>query len=462
MSLSLKKLLRTWSQSAVFLRSVQVTESEVEKVSQKIGLSETSRPLQTEIPRLRRKIAEAAEVYDFTNLTSRDWAYAPFALDGPEGILFTPDLLERFLNSSREHLRPRLLRSLARVYIETFSNKQHTRQLSDFLLENRRNLGRRWNEWHEAYAVLSPNKLVQRLTDLCLKSEGASRQHLSSIFEHVMLPTWFAASNALMLPVIKEVFFRITKGMTSLSEQDASQIINFSEYDNNNLILGASNEFIGIMAEALLVPLSHSMPNTPVCNIVQGHLLRHLKDPRIFPAKWSSVRSDVKEIIYRWLTKQSLDLFLNIVDEVVNTSTDAKRMWQNRKLLWGSYLKAGYIDEAWVVLGREGCAYAKALEIKEQSLKLSYAELIYSSDISKHIALMLRVDSLTIVDWSHNGRCHIWTSEAINHPKLYMREYSKSQLERGSRYSFTHSAGGSWMHDVKAIIYNETGRSTKF
>src|SRR5258706_2281895 len=67
-------------------------------------------------------------------------------------------------------------------------------------------------------------------------------------------------------------------------------------------------------------------------------------------------------IVRRWLTKQSLRQFLEVVDQ---TADD--RMWKHRRAFWGAVYDRGLISDAWVVFTPLGADVARRTFGKEIS-----------------------------------------------------------------------------------------------
>ncbi|MDD2967129.1 MAG: EH signature domain-containing protein [Desulfovibrionaceae bacterium] len=461
MSLGLLALSKEWQHNSMPIRPVYMPESRIQKQAEALGTKKAEKmPRLLDLAALKTAITKAATQNNFDALSVLDWRYSPFALAGDGGILSSFELMARYLLAVKKKLRPRIVRSLARLYCNTFSIiEKHTEQLSHFLINNSTILDTSWQQAQIKYSFFDHTKVINNLVNLCSSCTASSQDHISIIFKNAALPVGLQSS-PLALCILTILLKRIAN-QTMLTEEDIKRVIALCSTEQGDL-LNKTALLIGHMAEALLLPLRSPNSNPALCQRVQSYLLHCLGDPRLHNAQWFGVSTEAKELILRWLTKQSLDLFLDITDKVVNTDDDAKRMWHFRVRFWRSYLHAGHIDEAWVVLGNKGQAYAHSIEKRGTQETLSFAILTQSPDIETHIVLMLRIDSLTIVDWSHNGKCHIWVNNRNNHPKLYEKYYTKTELERGSIHSFTHYKSGSWRDEVANVIRKETGRYTNY
>ncbi len=467
MSQTLGELLSLWGRAEQVIQPITLPESKAIAAASKIAIGDNLKPPPpADLVVLRGKLYQAATSQDFSSLTPLDWRHSPFVLEGAGGLIETSNLLRRYLEVLTGRVRSRILHGLAALYIKTFNTtSQSTALLADFLLKHIAQMGPAWKKAQLNYRLFQRDQVVAQLSKLLVAQKGSSFQGIADVFHAVGLPSILACSQ-LTLCALQQALEAITQNYTRLStEMEAKAIINLTSDGQGGLAWGGGSALVETMTDGLLLPFRSTVPPSEVRRLVEDHLLRQLKDPRLHPAKWLGVKLEAKEVIYRWLTEQSLELFLDIVDKVVNRSEDARRMWEMRGRFWRSYLNKGYIDEAWVVLGLDGVQQARSINssvLGKNNKLLSYAQLKSSADVHKHVVLMMKIDSLTVVDWSHNGKCHIWNNSNPNAPKLYHPFYTRDQLVHLSEISFTHIANGSWTGDVAKIIYQHTGRRTFF
>jgi hypothetical protein len=155
----------------------------------------------------------------------------------------------------------------------------------------------------------------------------------------------------------------------------------------------------------------------------------------------------------RWLVKASLDDFFTVLDE---TADDAH--WKFRKAFWSAYLRRNAISDAWIVLGP-----AAARIVRKEFDSLAGAAKLRMGDgtQSSHSVLLMQIGALTIAEWSHNGKCWIWSDGEPRVPKLYEAEYKRSQLRDSSKpkRGIVHmgSEDGRWQDTIAHIIADETG-----
>ena len=120
--------------------------------------------------------------------------------------------------------------------------------------------------------------------------------------------------------------------------------------------------------------------------------------PRLHPGQWGSVDDAAKIVIRRWLTENSLEQFLRVVDRVAPTY-----QWTHRRAFWNAYFKKGYVLDAWVAFGRDGAKLARSVAAdRQEDVGMAYGQL-YRPPNSKQAVLLLRIGDLLVADWSRLG-----------------------------------------------------------
>ena len=132
-------------------------------------------------------------------------------------------------------------------------------------------------------------------------------------------------------------------------------------------------------------------------------------------------------------------------------------MWSSRRKFWSAYYDKGYIEEAWVVFGRRGAAIARYTPgTPDWHAIISFGTFIGdSTGDQRQAVLLMKLGSLIIADWSHNGCCHIWLPSNNNAPKLFKREYFRSDLTIGSDFEQPHVK--LWQTEIHNYIRANTG-----
>ncbi len=209
------------------------------------------------------------------------------------------------------------------------------------------------------------------------------------------------------------------------------------------------------IADALLQPWKEEDPPPDVLKLIMQFLLKHLGDPRSSnfssertPNKWLRVDEDTKQIMLRWLVKESLEQFFQVVREVA-----FDQHWKYREEFWRAYYELDVIEDAWVSFGPKALSHAKERNLQKDS----YAELL--SGASNHSVLLMRMGNLTIAEFSHNGKCNIFKDENPDKPVLYKGYYNVYMLRNSPDFVQIHhgSERGTWQQRVADYVRRETG-----
>jgi hypothetical protein len=206
-----------------------------------------------------------------------------------------------------------------------------------------------------------------------------------------------------------------------------------------------------LAAHALLRPFLAQQPLPKIKEQISAFILKYLKDPRFERANWQRVNPEVKAVFLRWILGATLEDFFRLISR-----NALEKHWRFRHAFWLAYLKKDLISDAWVVLGDDARRTARSAWEDVPP----YAILRGSSDRS-HSVLLLRVGSLTIAEWSHNGSCRVWNNGNKSAPKFYDRLYASSQLREGADAECAHrgSERYTWQRTLANYIGSETGCS---
>jgi EH_Signature domain len=214
-----------------------------------------------------------------------------------------------------------------------------------------------------------------------------------------------------------------------------------------------------LVADALLLPFGDTTPEEGVTDKFLAILLRLFGDPRSQPAKWAGMR-EAAAIVRRWLTKQSLRQFLEVVDR-----TAVAKMWKHRRAFWSAVYDRGLISDAWVVFSPLGASEARRIFGKE----ISFATFDGGPVANGQAVLLLRVGRGVVAEWSHSGKCIIWSDAAASGaPSLHSRTYRPNDLRapdeaspdlRARVFALSHTSPEhySWQPKVAEKLHQMTG-----
>jgi len=188
------------------------------------------------------------------------------------------------------------------------------------------------------------------------------------------------------------------------------------------LMNGGSLRFAGsrtAVAKALCKPWLPETARSPGADVqreVKDFLVAHLGNPQLRPDSWSGAKEEAA-LIKRWMARASLSVFFELIAEHAYD-----QQWKYREAFWSAYLARGAIDDAWLALGSNIHASARA----NQELGDAFGRMAGGG--GSQTVLLLRIGPLIFAEWSHNGSLRAWPYE--QGPKLGQRTYTKSQILR--------------------------------
>lgn len=201
------------------------------------------------------------------------------------------------------------------------------------------------------------------------------------------------------------------------------------------------------LAQSLLLPFAGRQPSPEVQQLLVNFFFQTHGDPRILPAMgWSGVADSAREVLLRWLVRSTIEDFLRLI-----RSTADKAHWTAREKFWRSFLEAGVISDAWIVLGRA----ARTRVGRDLRLSLGSFGSLVGQASSEQSVLLMRIDKVLLSEWSNSGACRAWSINNRLAPKLYQREYAATKLRQGENFSLRHA--GSWEQSLGQYIYEQTG-----
>jgi hypothetical protein len=177
----------------------------------------------------------------------------------------------------------------------------------------------------------------------------------------------------------------------------------------------------GEIADGLLAPwLDNSWtPIDSARDSVRKFLLRYIGDPRVRPANWRMARKDTTSLMRRWLTRASLKAFFDLISDHVLDS-----QWRYREAFWSACVDKEPATEAWLALGSQVHASARAV----RELNGAYARLEGAGILGSHAVLLLRMGNIVFCEWSHNGKLRAWPEDWKSAPRLYLPSYARDAL----------------------------------
>lgn len=192
--------------------------------------------------------------------------------------------------------------------------------------------------------------------------------------------------------------------------------------------------------EALLKPWAEQTPPDAVREEISEAIIAAYNDPRTHNGGiWSGFSPELRAVLLRWLTKQDMLFFCDMV-----TATQNSHMWPPRRDFWLSLYDDGRIDEAWVAFGASARDFARRKLLRSDVEGLSKRFGQQHDRGGSTSLLIMRIGNKIVVDGCHSYRTHIFRSDDPKAPKLYGMHYYCDRIMRASRNAKSHSSIPAW------------------
>lgn len=227
----------------------------------------------------------------------------------------------------------------------------------------------------------------------------------------------------------------------------------------------AATEYGVLFADALLSPwLKHHPPEELRRRLVDFFVASY-GDPRHAGRRgysWAGVSADALRVMMKLLAGGNLRSFVQVLHAT------ADEQWEYRGKFWMAYYAAGAIDEAWLVLGRDATALAKTLGLGFSGY--DFGRLEGGSD-PKQSALLMKIEDLIFVEFSHNGSLRAYRENDQQAPLLYQRTYDVAEIRATVSMDFHEGANqkpeldhrypelGTWQKKAQKFIRRHTKAS---
>jgi hypothetical protein len=435
-------------------KSIQLTRPRiaavVKELAERMGEVARSPLAELDADALRAAFQAAIRSGRWDMLSDRQWRQIPWiAFDEPEPLANQPAFLDVLLTRFGVRKRRAECKTLATVYLKDFSPENNSiarlaKQISDCV-----DLWDwPWRDRHRRFALFDPQQGPKKVADFVLASDLMPSILLESVgLVGMLADSGFAGSTYIcgVGEVGRQLFSAAPR------QGLVARLLAWSSVDGKLVY----PQHRGPLADALLRPwVGGRSPSDDLRTEIVRFILAHFKDPRTMPGNWVLVSEDARSVMRRWLTHAALEQFVEVIDHFA-----VEHMWRYRRAFWMAYFEKGVIADAKVLFGPNAKNYARAHFEAGQS----FGSLDRGGIDADHSVLLLRIGNLTIADWSHNGKCHIWLEGNRRAPALWPNPpklaYSRDELRSGSNnngVSHMVSETGNWQSKIAEYIYQNT------
>lgn len=245
---------------------------------------------------------------------------------------------------------------------------------------------------------------------------------------------------------------------------------NIIKIADSSTVDGVSNEVKRMLYAPLLQPYNDSKPEASIEKIILPFILENYGDPRnpttsipkLYNDPDSYVAIKCGNIIKKWLALETLELFFEIIDR-----TAVDRMWSARKEFWLRYFDSEHIADVRIVLANDAKWEFDRIKRLSDDYKHHSCGILSGSASSDQSVLLMKIGSITIAEWSHNGKLRFWDSLDENAPQFNKRGFDAWELRNASlpvwnsrsnkhNEGITHN-GRYWQSQAADFIHNKTG-----
>lgn len=381
-----------------------------------------------------------------TKLDSNNWKDTKLSLvTRAARVIFDKDFCQRtdlenlrsfYIEETRASTRQGFLAAMVSVYLTTYQPKApHTSSLAGALKAAHNRLGAKWQNLLKQFPHLFDAKADERLASLMaemddpwrgLKALGFQSPHAPGLMDHAHLAYVRAIGTKLS------------------AKAEIDRLLGWLKPEGHEAKASGAAEAIS----ALLEPWQKAAPSDGLRAHLVDHLVDLYGDPRIVRgAPWSGVNQGLKEIVFRWLTREDIIYFMDVV-----SAAEDSHMWPERRKFWLGLHKKNQIDAAWVAFSYEAQSVAR-----QQYSKLGarasrqYGIQEARGTRSKTSLLILKIGNCIVVEGSHNYKVHIFRASNKAAPKLFVYRYN-CEIVRGISGSKTVMHLGNWQGKVNEMI----------
>lgn len=393
---------------------------------------------------------------DLSQLERRHLKSIPhFLWSSSHGWSEMPALVDDYLEWANQNW-PTAPRRLWRHYLLNLNPKSRaTQRLARWLQDRRDQLSPTLRDFSERWALLEPDKAIQRLAQSLL----AGGAFLNEI-EHLRVARDDVIRSAFMLSVLESLGRRLRE------HRQPSEIVAILTSLLSHLGETPTYKMEGpeSLRQAALKSLVEGLvtwaerQGDPAINQTLDWLDTLIGDPRLrYSARWVGINPSIRGIVERWLTKITLGTFFQVMREFILIA-NRPDMVDARERFWRRY--ENFIGRAWIITASAGKPIAREL------LNESFGEFRGANVQRDHLGLMLQIGNYVIFEMNENGSTLFWPASDPQMPGFFAETYFRSELIDScragpgsgiSRFYMTHHHG--WEPKYEREIRARTGIS---
>lgn len=323
-------------------------------------------------------------------LGRRDLRQAPWCLwAGARPLADIPGAVARLIEAIDRAGRPRLVTSLAAALLDTFdAARPGTAEVAAFLAANLAQLGPPWDRAARDLAIFSLDEGPKRVAQAALDR--------GTVPEAIVEAAGIGRPLGLVVAAHRAGFARLAATAVGDGPRIVGTVTRWAFEDGR-----VRHESLRqAAAEAAVEPFGRGVPDGAVRGAALDLALRLLGDPRGAESRWTGA-SRAEAIVRRWLDGVALTSFFT-----ERSGGGEEDPWLHRRAFWTALWERGHIDAMRIVTADDGASSAEPMGAGAVPARFAAGTVAPG-----HTALLMRVGTLTIADWSHGAPCFIWDGE---------------------------------------------------
>lgn len=334
-----------------------------------------------------------------------------------------------YFEELRVSTRRSFLNAMASIYVGSYvPDALHTRALAEALRFSRSRLGPRWAKLEDAVPewldpVDAPGAIAACMVGVDdawseLKTIGFSSPHAPGLMDHAHL----------------SYVTRLGPKLRQRSELE--RLFGWLRPERQAARMSGA-------AEAISAVLDHWRDGDPEDEdqrYITETLVGCYGDPRVSGGgAWAGVAAPYQAVILRWLTKENILFFLDVVSEV-----ETSHMWEPRREFWLSLYDQGRIKNAWVAFSSEAARHARRRAAARSGQNtLSFGLQTAGGSRVNTSLLILEIGNKILVEGSHSYKIHLFRAGVPKTPPLYLPRYD-CEVIRLTAGAEAKSHNGNW------------------
>lgn len=160
-------------------------------------------------------------------------------------------------------------------------------------------------------------------------------------------------------------------------------------------------------------------------------------------AAWNSVEDAHRDFIVRWLTRENIDFFTNVITQSHWKSPRVIKMWEHRRDYWLKLHDRNLIGDACAAFSPTAMGIARKMMAERGTIDVQdrFASQVTVTNTS---LLIMRIEDKVIVEGCHNFKTRIFGDDHPNAPPFREQNYDGRMIMSQAPMAKSHAALERW------------------